>query len=139
VVQIAARPPSAQITTPGDVTGLGRGEEDDHVGDLLWLGGPAMIVVAPTPTTRHREPARPVGYAIDPKRVPVGYGSMSATPSTRSGVPVGYGSMSATPSTRSGVPVGYAIDPKRFLSPTPATPIEAVDGVGDRHPILSMA
>jgi hypothetical protein len=122
VVQIAARPPSAQITTPGDVTGLGRGEEDDHVGDLLWLGGPAMIVVAPTPTTRHREPARPVGYAIDPKRVPVGYGSMSATPSTRSGVPV-----------------GYAIDPKRFLSPTPATPIEAVDGVGDRHPILSMA
>jgi hypothetical protein len=28
--------------------------------------------------------------------------------------------------------VGYAIDPKRNLSPTPETPIEAVGGVGDR-------
>jgi len=28
--------------------------------------------------------------------------------------------------------VGYAIDPKRDLSPTPTTLIEAVDGVGDR-------
>jgi hypothetical protein len=35
--------------------------------------------------------------------------------------------------------VGYAIDPKRHLSATPATPIEAVDGVGDRSTFLSMA
>jgi hypothetical protein len=28
--------------------------------------------------------------------------------------------------------VGYAIDPKRVLSATPSTPIEAVGGVGDR-------
>jgi hypothetical protein len=36
-------------------------------------------------------------------------------------------------------PVTHAIDPKRFLSPTPSTPIGAVDGVVDRSPILSMA
>jgi hypothetical protein len=35
--------------------------------------------------------------------------------------------------------VGYAIDPKRDLSATPATPIEAVDGVGDRKRSGSMA
>ena len=36
-------------------------------------------------------------------------------------------SLSATPAT-----------PNENLSPTPATPIDAVDGVGDRSPILSM-
>ena len=35
-------------------------------------------------------------------------------------------------------PVAYAIDPKRDLSPTPPTPIDAVDGVGDRVSNLSM-
>jgi hypothetical protein len=29
-------------------------------------------------------------------------------------------------------PVGYAIDPGRDLSATPSTPLEHVDGVGDR-------
>jgi hypothetical protein len=33
----------------------------------------------------------------------------------------------------------YAIDPERHLSPTPATRIDDVDGVGDRSGILSMA
>jgi hypothetical protein len=32
-----------------------------------------------------------------------------------------------------------AIDPKRDLSATPETPIEAVDGVGDRKRNLSVA
>jgi hypothetical protein len=36
-------------------------------------------------------------------------------------------------------PVGYASDPKAYLSATPATPIGAVDGVGDRMWNLSMA
>jgi hypothetical protein len=36
-------------------------------------------------------------------------------------------------------PVTYAIDTKRILSPTPSTPIGAVDGVGDRSSILSLA
>jgi len=36
-------------------------------------------------------------------------------------------------------PVGYAIDPKRLLSPTPSTPIDDVDGVGDRFGFLSVA
>jgi hypothetical protein len=36
-------------------------------------------------------------------------------------------------------PVNDAIDPTFDLSPTPATPIEAVAGVGDRIGNLSMA
>jgi polyhydroxybutyrate depolymerase len=36
-------------------------------------------------------------------------------------------------------PVNDATAPKRGLSTTPSTPIEAVDGAGDRRPILSMA
>jgi hypothetical protein len=36
-------------------------------------------------------------------------------------------------------PVGYANDTKPNLSATPATPIGAVDGVGDRSQNLSMA
>jgi hypothetical protein len=36
-------------------------------------------------------------------------------------------------------PVGYAIDPNRVMSATPSTPIGAVNGVGDRLAILSVA
>jgi hypothetical protein len=36
-------------------------------------------------------------------------------------------------------PVNDAIDPMVDLSPTPATPIEAVAGVGDRSGNLSLA
>jgi hypothetical protein len=35
--------------------------------------------------------------------------------------------------------VAYAIDPKGDLSPTPLTPVDAVAGVGDRSPFLSLA
>jgi len=38
-----------------------------------------------------------------------------------------------------GESVGYANDLKPRLSPTPATPIGAVDGVGDRSEFMSMA
>jgi hypothetical protein len=44
------------------------------------------------------------------------------------------------PNTTVGVsPDGYPVDPERGLSATPATLIRAVDGVGDRSRILSMA
>jgi hypothetical protein len=36
-------------------------------------------------------------------------------------------------------PVGYAIDPDPVMSATPSTPIGAVNGVGDRLAILSVA
>jgi hypothetical protein len=36
-------------------------------------------------------------------------------------------------------PVSYANDPRRLLSATPATPIGAVAGVGDRRVNLSVA
>ena len=36
-------------------------------------------------------------------------------------------------------PVAYAIDLPRNLSPTPSTPLGAVDGVADMVPVMSMA
>jgi hypothetical protein len=67
-----------------------------------------------------------VGYARDLKR------RLSATPATPSVVC----RRRQGPQASS---VGYAIDPNRELSATPATPIGAVDGVGGRLTILSVA
>src|SRR6202041_2035063 len=71
----------------------------------------------PAVTRYRRLPSRlPVTDASDPERQPVSYASDPEA-----------------------APVSYARDPERHLSPTPATPIGAVDGVGDRTGNLSMA
>jgi hypothetical protein len=41
---MAARPPSAAMTAPGDVAGLRGGEEGDDPGDLAGLGGPGQYL-----------------------------------------------------------------------------------------------
>jgi hypothetical protein len=49
---------------------------------------------------------------------------------------VGHEPRGVTPSAEA---VGYASDTKRLLSATPATPIDAIDGVGDRARFMTMA
>src|ERR1700723_1040445 len=78
---------------------------------------PSSVEGEPAVTRYRRLPSRlPVTDASDPERQPVSYASDPEA-----------------------APVSYARDPERHLSPTPATPIGAVDGVGDRTGNLSMA